>query len=172
MMEEESSSAINGNGNNDTANNTGGSTNTGGSNIYIYKGANNNEEEVPMDIQHLIIHNSVIDIPDRTFLGRTALCSVQFYDADNNNDNADDNTDDNSGNNIAATDGENININNNRAKKSNLRSIGAYAFGDCTSLHSLSIPKNVSIVSTTMTMMMVTIMVIMLRATMRRGKMK
>jgi hypothetical protein len=147
-MEEESSSANNGNGNTDAANITVGN-NTGGSKIYIYKGDNNNEEEVPMDIQHLIIHNSVIDIPDRTFLGRTALCTVQFYDhADSNNSNAaDNNAADNGGNHIAMEDAENIADinNNNRAKSSNLRTIGAYAFGDCTSLHSLSIPKNVSI---------------------------
>ena len=115
-MKEEESSANNGNDNNDIANNT------GINKIFIYKG-NEEEEEVPMDIQHLIIHNSVLDIPDRTFLGRTMLVSVQFYGHD------DDNTED----------ADNI----NRASK--LRSIGAYAFGDCTSLHSLSIPKNVSI---------------------------
>jgi len=43
--------------------------------FFIYTG----NEEVPIDITHVRIHPSLTSIPDRAFLGRTNLQSIQFH---------------------------------------------------------------------------------------------
>jgi hypothetical protein len=43
--------------------------------IFVYSGG-----EVPQDVTHVRIHQSLHDIPDRSFLGRTKLITVTFHD--------------------------------------------------------------------------------------------
>jgi len=49
----------------------------GGVNIFVYMGG---EQEVPMNVIHVLIDRSVEIIPRRAFLGRTNLVSVEFHD--------------------------------------------------------------------------------------------
>jgi hypothetical protein len=49
----------------------------GGDNIFIFLGG---EQEVPPDVTHIIIDRSVKIIPQRAFLNRRKLASVEMHD--------------------------------------------------------------------------------------------
>jgi hypothetical protein len=48
-----------------------------GGDIFVYVGG---EQEVPLDVTHVIIDRSVKIIPERAFIRRTKLVSVETHD--------------------------------------------------------------------------------------------